>query len=95
MGTVLVKEILDSIKQREITPIENFMMQIIKTPGHTKGSICFYHEKEKILFSGDTLFFNGNIGRTDLPTSAPEKMADSLAKLKRFQVDTLCPGHDY
>ena len=66
---------------------------IIKTPGHTAGSICFYLPKEKILFSGDTLFDRGFIGRTDLPNSRPEKMKSSLGKLKKLGYKILCPGH--
>ncbi|MFH1307423.1 MAG: MBL fold metallo-hydrolase [archaeon] len=69
--------------------------EIIETPGHTKGSICLFLEKEKILFSGDTIFHNGYIGRTDLPTSVPEKMNDSLEKLKKINYKILCPGHMY
>jgi len=69
--------------------------RIIKTPGHTRGSICLLYEKEKILFSGDTLFFNGQIGRLDLFTSAPKKMDESLRKLEKLDYDILAPGHDY
>ena len=68
--------------------------RIISTPGHTKGSFCLFYVKEKLLFSGDTLFNNG-IGRTDLPTSEESKMEDSLNKLKKLNYKTLCPGHDY
>ena len=38
---------------------------VLKTPGHTKGGVCLLDEEEGILFSGDTLFQNGE-GRTDL-----------------------------
>ena len=79
----------------KIEPIENFELKsvrIIKVPGHTHGSIAFYMPKEKILFSGDTLFDEG-IGRTDLPTSMPEKMKDSLRKLKKIDYEILCAGH--
>ena len=69
-------------------------IKVIKTPGHTKGSVCYYLPKEKILFSGDTIFHNG-IGRTDLPNSQPEKMAESLEKIKKLNIKTLCPGHNY
>jgi len=66
---------------------------VIETPGHTRGSICLFHEKEKVLFSGDTLFNSGIIGRTDLPTSMPTKMKESLEKLSKLEYKHLCPGH--
>ncbi|MDP2750850.1 MAG: MBL fold metallo-hydrolase [Nanoarchaeota archaeon] len=69
-------------------------LKIINTPGHTKGSICIYLEKEKILFSGDTLF-NGCHGRTDLPTSIAKEMEKSLKRLLKYDYTILCPGHDY
>ena len=68
--------------------------KLIETPGHTKGSVCIYMPKEKILFSGDTLF-HGGIGRTDLPGSIPEKMKESLEKLNDLDIEILCPGHTW
>lgn len=62
----------------------------IKTPGHTKDSLCYLYEN--ILFSGDTLFHKG-IGRTDLPESDPNKMEESLEKIKHLDYQVLAPGH--
>ncbi len=59
--------------------------QIIQTPGHTPGSICLLYKKDKILFSGDTIFADGNIGRTDFTYSSGKKMRQSLEKLKKLQ----------
>ena len=52
---------------------------VLETPGHTPGSVCFYAEKEGILFSGDTLFFDG-VGRTDLPGGSEKKLKESIQR---------------
>lgn len=70
-------------------------LKIIYTPGHFKGSICIYDKKRKILFSGDTLFFNGGVGRYDLPFSSQEELFSSLKQLNSLDYDILAPGHDY
>ena len=73
-----------------INDINLIWIRTIKTPGHTKDSLCFLYKE--ILFSGDTLFHNG-IGRTDLPESSPKEMKDSLDKLKKIDYKILAPGH--
>lgn len=66
---------------------------VIHTPGHTPGGICLYNEKEKTLFSGDTLFF-GTYGRVDLPYSNEKEMAGSLKRLLKLPPETIVyPGH--
>lgn len=69
-------------------------IKVIATPGHSKGGVCFYLPEEKILFSGDTLFYNVH-GRTDLPESSFEEMNQSLKKiLTSLPPDTrVLPGH--
>jgi hydroxyacylglutathione hydrolase len=57
----------------------NMDIVVMETPGHTPGSVCFYSEKEGILFSGDTLFFDG-VGRTDLPGGSEKKLRESIQK---------------
>lgn len=67
--------------------------KVLYTPGHSLGSVCFYNEKEKVLFSGDTLFKNA-IGRTDLPYSSSKLMKDSLKLLMKLPKDVkVYPGH--
>lgn len=66
-------------------------IKIIKTPGHSKGGICILYDD--VLFSGDTLFHRGLIGRTDLPGSDKKQMEKSLEKIKKINYKILCPGH--
>lgn len=69
------------------TPIE-----VLHTPGHTKGSISLKFGKS--LFSGDTLFFR-SVGRTDLPMSSFEELEKSIReKLYILSDDTIVyTGH--
>ena len=66
---------------------------VIHLPGHTPGSVAFWDESEKVLFSGDTLFAGG-YGRCDLPGGDETKLLDSLKRL--FAMDAgirVFPGH--
>ncbi len=67
------------------------MLKVIETPGHTRDSICILYRN--VLFSGDSIFNDGYIGRTDLPESDPKKMQESLEKIKKIKYKYLCPGH--
>jgi hydroxyacylglutathione hydrolase len=58
------------------------VLSVIHTPGHTLGSICLYNNE--VMFTGDTLFRDGVIGRTDLSYSSPKKMRQSLIKIREL-----------
>lgn len=67
--------------------------EVIETPGHTPGGVCYYFPSEKLLLSGDTLFA-GSIGRTDLPGGSMSTLLDSLKKVVQLPDETLViPGH--
>ncbi len=67
------------VRLREGDRVFDMDLVVIETPGHTPGSLCFYSEKEGVLFSGDTLFFDG-VGRTDLPGGSDKKLRESIEK---------------
>ena len=72
-----------------------FSIQMLHTPGHTKGSCCYYIKEEGILFSGDTLFC-GSVGRTDFPGGSTAEIVRSLHKLLEAlpEETDVYPGHD-
>lgn len=72
--------------------IGNNTFQVIQTPGHSPGSICLYWEEEKLLISGDTVFYMG-VGRTDLPGGNLEALGNSIQQLSRLDIEYLIPGH--
>ena len=66
-------------------------LQVLHTPGHTRGSVCFLNEN--VLFSGDTLFYASR-GRTDLPGGDEKEMRASLKRLLQMPSEWLVlPGH--
>lgn len=73
--------------------IGNLKLKIIYTPGHTPGSVCYYFEQEKTIFTGDTLFKQG-IGRYDFSYSDKNKLDESLKDLLKLPEDTkVYAGH--
>ena len=52
-------------------------LDIVFTPGHSPGSICFISHPDKIVIGGDVLFY-GSIGRTDLPGGNHELLLTSI-----------------
>ncbi|MBW3000144.1 MBL fold metallo-hydrolase [Candidatus Woesearchaeota archaeon] len=94
-GTILSEDMVEKFNV-DLKPIESTeQLEIIESPGHTKGSICIWFEEEKVLFTGDTMFAGKKFGRVDLPTSAPELLQPSLLKLVNYNYKVLAPGHDY
>lgn len=73
--------------------ISNFSFDILSCPGHTPGSLSFYFKKEKVLFTGDTLFKEG-IGRYDFSYSSKRDLFHSLKKIINLKDDiVIYPGH--
>jgi len=68
-------------------------LRVIHTPGHTAGSICLYDPTEKVLFSGDTVFSDGNVGRCDSPGGDCRAISESVRRLSELEVRAIYPGH--
>jgi len=66
---------------------------VIHTPGHSPGSVCLLFPKEKLVFTGDTLFA-GTVGRTDLHRSSTAALMRSLGVfLLMPPATTIYAGH--
>lgn len=81
------------IQEGDLLKVGKASFKVFHTPGHSPGGVCFYCEKEHVLFSGDT-FFKGLIGSLSLPTSEETRMWQSLARLAMLPPETtVFPGH--
>jgi len=77
-----------------VTITENLKFKVHFTPCHTQGHVCFYHESEKIVFTGDTLFLGG-CGRF-FEGTAPEMNTALNTKLASLPDETaIFCGHEY
>ena len=70
-------------------------LAVIHVPGHTPGSIALYDPKRKVLFTGDTLRYRD--GKVEGPpkkfTMDPERVQQSIEKLKSLDFDIMLGGH--
>ena len=82
-----------TLKNDERWNFGNSTVKIMHIPGHTLGHICFFFEKEKIAFTGDTLF---SLGCGRIFEGDHKQMLLSLNKLKNLPKDTkIYCGHEY
>ncbi len=74
--------------------IGSISLEVLHSPGHSPGSVCFIDNRRRFAFTGDTLFAD-SIGRTDLPGGNYNTLMQSLKKLTLLlETDTLIlPGH--
>jgi glyoxylase-like metal-dependent hydrolase (beta-lactamase superfamily II) len=82
-----------SLKEGEVLDLGNEKLEILHTPGHSICSMALFHSKTKTLFSGDTVYTDGGIGRWDLPTGNYTELLESLRRLANMDVKNLYPGH--
>jgi hydroxyacylglutathione hydrolase len=88
-----IPEIDILLEDNQIWKAGNFEAKIMHIPGHTTGHICFHFSKEKLLFTGDTLF---SLGCGKLFEGTYEDMFRSLDKIKKLPQDTkIYCGHEY
>lgn len=67
------------LKEGDIILLGDDKLEILDTPGHSPGSICFYCRKQHFVIGGDVLF-QRSIGRTDLPGGDHQTLLNSIRK---------------
>lgn len=76
----------------DVIDIGAHRLQILETPGHTRGGVCYLDEVTSSLFSGDTLFSN-SVGRTDFYGGSLASLRNSIKYLRDIAFKDLYPGH--
>lgn len=89
------------LKNNDLIQLGDYQGKIIETPGHTRGSVCVFLERENVLFSGDHIL--GHITPITLPMlekeswlpgrSSQEEFYESLNTIKKIKPKIICPGH--
>ena len=67
-------------------------LEVLHTPGHSPGHVCFYLAEEKVLFAGD-LIFNQGVGRTDFPGGDGSLLKKSIQRMAELDIATILSGH--
>ena len=88
-----IPEIDILLNNNQIWKADNFEAKIMHIPGHTTGHISFHFFKEKLIFTGDTLF---SLGCGKIFEGTYQDMFDSLNQIKKLPQDTkIYCGHEY
>ena len=86
-------EVDQTLKEGMVLDIGEWKLEVMETPGHSQGSLCLYEPRAKVLFSGDTVFPDGNIGRTDMYGGSTPDLVASIERLTALDVEIMYPGH--
>jgi glyoxylase-like metal-dependent hydrolase (beta-lactamase superfamily II) len=87
-------EVETSISEASVLQLGEVSIQVLYTPGHTPGGVCYYIPEGRMVLTGDTIFRMG-IGRTDLPGGNYQQELESIShKIFTLPLDTvILPGH--
>ena len=83
------------LKDGDVINIAGMEFEVIHTPGHTPGGVCYYIKSENVLFAGDTMF-RFSYGRTDFPGGSFTDLMKSIKEklLPLPEETTVYPGHE-
>lgn len=82
------------VQDGQVLEIAGMKWEVIATPGHTPGGVCYLEREAGVMLTGDTLFA-GSIGRTDfLYSEYDDEIRSIMEKLILLDPDIrILPGH--
>ena len=86
---------VELLRDQQLVLSKNLSFQVLTTPGHSPGSVCYYDRARAVVYSGDTLF-RMSVGRDDFPGGDRKALCNSIrSKLYVLPDDTrVVPGHN-
>lgn len=83
------------LKEGDVLDLENYQFQCVETPGHTKGHMCLYEPRKKILLSGDHILkdITPNIQLWSDDWDPLREYLASLSKILSLEIELVLPGH--
>jgi glyoxylase-like metal-dependent hydrolase (beta-lactamase superfamily II) len=82
------------VEHDQILNIAGITLKVIHTPGHASNQVCFLHEEQKMLFTGDHVM-QGSTVVINPPDGNMVQYLDSLRLITNYPVDYLAPGHGF
>ena len=83
------------LEEGTVIPLGNEFLRVLHTPGHTMGSVCYLGDG--VIFTGDTVFTDGDYGRTDLYGGDEVTLFSSIRRLSQLPEKegdlVMYPGH--
>ena len=80
------------VEDGELLETDEFTLRAVHTPGHASNHVCYRHEGERMLFTGDHIM-NGSTVVIDPPDGSMSDYLASLDKLRTLDLAALAPGH--
>ena len=91
---VVVNAKAETLADKEVLHFLSEDINVIATPFHTAGGVCFYLKDSDLLFTGDFIIPHG-IGRCDLPNARPHELERSMKKITSLPKETkIYGGHE-
>lgn len=83
-----------NLSDGDVLGVGSVSLTVLHTPGHTPGSVCLYEKSSKVLFTGDTIFAEGSVGRTDHSYASRDLLRVSIRRILSYPRSTrVLAGH--